>query len=205
VMPTAVSPAAVIVRMPVMPVVRMVVAATVVMLVPAMAPFVADVGRLHNVWRLRGLSGHIGRQRGRRRDRECNAAKRGETDKCRNDFHDVHLLTSVGGGLREFGSAHYRGLMPMNVRELLAMNPFADAMRASHRCACQFVINRIRTGLSSRSTNHCSDDGGFDEDDVTVAIARSGLVVRTHPQPSARRQPEADAFRRQGRRSRRTR
>jgi hypothetical protein len=33
----------------------------------------------------------------------------------------------VGGRLRQFGSAHYQGLIPMNVDELPAMNPFADA------------------------------------------------------------------------------
>ena len=39
----AISPAAVVVRMPVMPVMWMVVTVTVVMAMPAMAPFVADV------------------------------------------------------------------------------------------------------------------------------------------------------------------
>ena len=39
----AVSPAAIVIRMPAMPVMWMVVTVTVVMAMPAMAPFVADV------------------------------------------------------------------------------------------------------------------------------------------------------------------
>src|ERR1700729_1417904 len=113
-MPAAIAPAAMVVRM--------VVAAAEVMLVPAMAPFVADIGRLLDVGSLRGRSANARRHRRRRSDRECNAAKRGDTDKCRNEFHDVHLLTLVGGGLLRFGSVHYRGLIPMNVYEFPAMN-----------------------------------------------------------------------------------
>src|ERR1700729_107659 len=115
VMPAAVAPAAIVVRM--------VVAAAEVMLVPAMAPFIADVGSLLNEGSLRCGRANARRHRGCRSDREeSNAAKRGDTDKCRNEFHDVLLLTLVGGGLLRFGSVHYRGLIPMNVYEFPAMN-----------------------------------------------------------------------------------
>ena len=121
VVPTAVSPttvavmpvmpAAVVVRVPVM---RMIVTVTVVMTMPAMAPFVADVIGLLDVRSLVGLTGNGDRHRRCRRSSEGNAAKCGETNKCRSKFHDVHLLTSVGGGQMKSGSVHYRGLTPMN-------------------------------------------------------------------------------------------
>src|SRR5665213_1083829 len=130
-MPAAISPAAAVIGMvPVMPaavapsaiVVRMVVAASVIMLVPAMAPVIADVGGLLDVGSFRRRSADTRGHRGRRSGGEGSAAEGGETDKCRNKFHDVHLLMLVGGGVREFGSVHYRGLIPMNVDEFPAMN-----------------------------------------------------------------------------------
>jgi hypothetical protein len=38
-------------------------------------------------------------------------------------------LMPVGGDVLEFGSVHYRGLIPMNIHEFPAMN-FARAKRA---------------------------------------------------------------------------
>jgi hypothetical protein len=117
----AVTPAAV----PVMPtpatvpaptteVMRVVVTVAVPRLMPTVAPAVADVSDLLNVRCLRGLTRNGDRHRRRRCARECNGAERGEANKCRNKFHDIHLLTLVGGGQTTKGSAHYAGLMRMN-------------------------------------------------------------------------------------------
>src|SRR5580693_1512988 len=93
------------------PITRMVIASTVVMAVPAMAPFVADVTGRYDDSRRRGRG--VDRRRGCGRAGQSNPAKCGEANKCRNNFHDIHLLTSVGGDERAAGSAHYAGLMPM--------------------------------------------------------------------------------------------
>jgi hypothetical protein len=135
VMPAAaISPAAVVMRMPVMPtsapamvpaptatvIVRVEVTIAVSWAVPAMAPSVTDVIGLYHVGSLRGFGSVRGlawngdRHRRRGRGRECNTAERGETNKCRNKFHDIHLLTHVGGAPGATGSAHYRGLISMN-------------------------------------------------------------------------------------------
>jgi hypothetical protein len=140
---------------------RVVVTVAVARLVPAMAPAVTDVSDLLNVRCLRGLPRNGDRHRGRGCARECNSAERGETDKCRNKFHDIHLLTPVGGGEAANGSAHYAGLMPMN-----------DA-----RAAFQSLIGPLRTTRSPGRTNLCRD-GGSDENDVMVALSQPVVVLQ---------------------------
>ena len=44
------------------------------------------------------------------------------------------------------------------------------------RFACQFVIGPFRTAPLSRSTNPGAD-GGFDEDDVLVALSQPVMVL----------------------------
>ena len=70
------------------PILRMVITAAVVVAVPATAPFVADVtgrddgsGRWNINWRRR--RGGVG---------DSNTAKCGDGSKCRNEFHEYHLL-----------------------------------------------------------------------------------------------------------------
>lgn len=114
VVPT-VSPATVpTVPAPTTEVMRVVVTVTVAGLVPAVAPSVADVSDLFNVRGLRGLVHNGDRHRRRSCGRECNSSERYQSSKCRNKFHDIHLLTLVGGRRSATGSAHYSGLMPMN-------------------------------------------------------------------------------------------
>jgi hypothetical protein len=142
-------------------VMRVVVTVTVARLMPAVPPSVADVSSLLNVRCLRGLTRNGDRHRRRRRRREGNSAKRGEADKCRNKFHDIHLLTPVGGDHATKGSAHYEGLTPMN----------------NAPSAFQFLIGLFRTVHSPASTNLCRD-GGSDENDVMVALSQPVVVFQ---------------------------
>jgi hypothetical protein len=159
----AISPATVpaVMPAPTTEVMRMVVTVTVARLMPAVAPSVADVSGLLNVRCLRGLTRNGDRHRRRRCGRECNGAKRGEANKCRNKFHDIHLLTSVGGRLAAKGSAHYAGLMPMN----------------NAPSAFQSLIGLFRTARSSGPTN-LRREGGSDENDVLVALSQPVVVLQ---------------------------
>ena len=161
----AISPATVP-MVPVMPaptteVMRVVVTVAVARLMPAMAPSVADVSSLLNVRCLRGLTRNGDRHRRRRCGRECDSAECGEADKCRNKFHDIHLLTPVGGERATKGSVHYEGLTPMN----------------NTPSAFRSLIGLFRTVHSPESTNLCRD-GGSDENDVMVALSQPVLVLQ---------------------------
>src|ERR1700722_7360534 len=138
------TPTAIIMRM----VVTVAVAITVSVgrLVPTVAPCVADVRGLLNVGSSRGMRRNADRHRRRSCAGECHAAQRGEANKCRSKFHDIHLLTSVGGARRAIGSAHYCELTSMNKSR-----------------AFQFVIVASRTARSWHPTN-LHADGGFDAD-----------------------------------------
>jgi hypothetical protein len=103
----------------------------------------------------------------------------------------------------------------MNIGELPAMN-------LGHECTCiarvsafQFVIGRFRTATALPLTNHRKDDrkrdreddekddGGFNEDDVMVAVSRFVVVVLAYPHPSAWPLCQAGTARGQGGRYRR--
>jgi hypothetical protein len=101
---------------------------------------------------------------------ECHAAQCSKANKCRNKFHDIHLLTSIGGEQGTTGSVHYCELTSMNKSR-----------------AFQFLISTFRTARSSRPTN-LHADGGFDADDVMVAVSLPVVVLHAHPRRPAPRQ-----------------
>jgi hypothetical protein len=105
--------------------------------------------------------------------------------------------------------------MPMNIHELSAMNilpriacqeflvmNFCNESCAHRTCdrAFQFVISPFRTATALPLTNHCKDDGGFNEDDVMVAVSRVVVVVHAHPNPFASWRGEAKTPRSRSRR-----
>jgi hypothetical protein len=62
-------------------------------------------------------------------------------------------------------------------------------MRIARVSAFQFVIGRFRTAAALPLTNlrkdDREDDGGFNEDNVMVAVSRFVVVGFAHPPPSA--------------------
>src|SRR5665213_826665 len=140
-------------------IVRMVVTVAIGRPVPAMAPSVADVSRLFDVGRLRGLTWNGVRHRGRRRGSRCNAAKCGETDKCRNKFHDAHLLTlcwrrpprnRFGALLRFSTDERLLGFLATSSRAIL---PLERARHASAP-ACFPICNRPISNGAVVATHH---------------------------------------------------
>jgi hypothetical protein len=103
--PVPVMPTPTVVPAPSTGVMRVVEAVAVARLVPAVTPSVAYGGDPLNVRWLRGLTRNRDRHRRRRCARKCNNAESGEANKCRNKFHDIHLLTLTlrGGGDEGFG------------------------------------------------------------------------------------------------------
>ena len=108
----AISPAAV--PTPTTIVMRLEITVTVARPVPAVAPFVADIGALLNVGSLRSLTRNGDRHRGRGNAGERNGAERGQPCKCRNKFHMIHLLTS---GWRVRLTSRFGALPSFNIDE----------------------------------------------------------------------------------------
>jgi hypothetical protein len=61
----------------------------------------------------------------------------------------------------------------------------------SSRPCFQFFIDRFRTAAWSDPTKFSTDDGGFDEDDVVVAVPLPATVFHAGPNLYAQQQREA--------------
>jgi hypothetical protein len=177
VMPT-VSPATM--PAPTTPVMRVVVTVAVTRLVPAVAPPVADVSGLLNVGSLRGLTRNSDRHRRGSCGRECNTAKCGEADKCRNKFHDISPPNACW---RRAPGNRFVALRRFNTDERL---PALFAMKPARLCppvrgpsahaACFPIRNQAVSNGASIAVHQLRKDGGFDENNVMVAVSLSVVV-----------------------------
>jgi hypothetical protein len=109
-------------------------------------------------------------------------AEHGEADKCRDKFHiisppDVWLEMSNNGfvALLRFNATNNR--WPFLAIDLIAIVPIVLPARAF-----QSVVSRFRTARPPRTTKS-SEDGGFDEDDVMVAVSLPVVVLASRQAP----------------------
>jgi hypothetical protein len=85
------------------------------------------------------------------------------------------------------GSAHYSGLIPMNGRWLVAIKPRAIALACFPICNAPLLNGAFVAAHQSRGWH-----GGFDEDDVLVAVSLPAMVLDARCAPSSRRENSQD-------------
>ena len=86
------------------------------------------------------------------------------------------------------GSAHYSGLIPMNGRWLVLIKPRATALACFPICNAPLSNGAFVAAHQSGGRNN----GGFDEDDVLVAVSLPAMVLDARCAPSSRRENSQD-------------